>query len=144
MELRELMALHHFKRIPLKRLATGHYKMTAKVNNTKGDFILDTGASSTCIAISHASLFNLTYETSPVKAAGAGASGLETHLSNNNTLAIRDLNIKNFTCILFNLTHINNALMEAKELPVHGIIGADLLKKYRAVIDYGRNCMYIK
>ena len=28
--------------------------------------------------------------------------------------------------------------------PVDGIIGADILKKYRAVIDYGRNCFYLK
>lgn len=144
MELRELMALQDFKRIPLKRLATGHYKLTATINNSKGDFILDTGASSTCVAFSYASLFNLNYEISPIKAAGAGATGMETHLSNNNTLAIQDQIFKNFTCILFDLTHVNTALIEANESPIHGIIGADLLKKYRAVIDYGRNCMYIK
>jgi hypothetical protein len=79
-----------------------------------------------------------------VKAAGAGASGMDTHISKNNTLLIRDRNFKNFTLIIFDLTHVNNALMEVQEPPIHGIFGADLLKKCRAVIDYGRNCMYIK
>ncbi|EDM45603.1 hypothetical protein SCB49_07337 [unidentified eubacterium SCB49] len=144
MELRELMTLQNFKRIPLKKLATGHYKLTAKLNGAKGDFIVDTGASNTCVAISQAPIFNLIHESSLVKAAGAGASGMDTQLSNNNTLTIKDRSFKKFSCILFDLTHVNEALKEAKELPIHGIIGADLLKKSRAVIDYGRNCMYIK
>ena len=144
MELRELMAMQHFIRIPLKKLATGHYKITAKLNNISGDFIIDTGASSTCVAITKAPFFNLTHKYSDVKAAGAGASGMETQISQNNTLKIKVRNFRNFACILFDLTHVNNALIEVKEPPIHGIIGADLLKRCRAVIDYGRNCMYIK
>ncbi len=144
MELRELMEAQDFIRIPLKKLATGHYKMTAKLNDTYGDFIVDTGASSTCVAILQATTFNLLFKISEVKAAGAGATGMETHLSQNNILKIKDRKIKNFSCILFDLSHVNKALTEVNESPIHGIIGADLLKKCRAVIDYGRNCMYIK
>lgn len=144
MELRELMTAQNFSRIPLKKLATGHYKITAKINNKKGDFIIDTGASSTCIAISQAPIFNLSHKNSPVKASGAGASGMETHLSENNMLIIKNRILNNFTFILFDLTHVNQALIEVNELPIQGIIGADLLKKLRTVIDYGRNCMYIK
>ncbi len=139
-----MMTSKKFTRIPLKRLATGHYKTTAKINNTKGDFIIDTGASSTCVAYSFASLFNLELEPSEIKAAGAGASGMETHLSKENDLIIKDQIVPNFTLVLFDLTHVNNALIEVNESPIHGIFGADLLKKCRAVIDYGRNCMYIK
>lgn len=144
MELRELMVSKNYSRIPLKKLATGHYKITAKINNKKGDFIIDTGASSTCVAISQASFFELSHEVSPVKASGAGATGMETYLSNNNSFIIKDRSLVNFAFILFDLTHVNNALSEVKEAPVDGIIGADLLKKCRTVIDYGRNCMYIK
>lgn len=144
MELRELMAVKNYSRIPLKKLATGHYKITAKINTKKGDFIIDTGASSTCVAITQASFFNLKHKTSPIKASGAGATGMETHLSNNNILVIKHLKLKDFRFILFDLTHINSALVEANETSIHGIIGADFLKKCRAVIDYGRNCMYIK
>ena len=144
MELRELMAMQNFIRVPLKKLATGHYKISAKINNSKGEFIIDTGASSTCVAFSSATLFNLSHQESSVKAAGAGATGMKTHLSKNNNLNIRDRHFKNFAIIIFDLTHVNSALMEVNEIPIHGIFGADLLKQCRAVIDYGRNCMYIK
>jgi hypothetical protein len=46
--------------------------------------------------------------------------------------------------VLFDLSHVNEALQEVNEAPVHGIIGADFLKATRAVIDYGRNCVYVK
>ena len=35
------------------------------------------------------------------------------------------------------------ALQQTNEAPVHGILGADFLKRTRSVIDYGRNCLYI-
>lgn len=144
MELRELMASKNYTRIPLKKLATGHYKISAKINAVAGDFIVDTGASSTCVALSYASLFNLKHKISPVKAAGAGASGMDTYLSTKNSFIVNNKLIKNIPLILFDLSHVNNALTEVNEPIIHGIIGADLLKKCRAIIDYGRNCMYFK
>jgi hypothetical protein len=45
--------------------------------------------------------------------------------------------------ILMDLSHVNEALKETNELPIHGIIGADFLKQTRAIIDYGKNCFYI-
>jgi len=46
--------------------------------------------------------------------------------------------------IIFDLSHINSALHQVDENEIHGILGADLLKRLRAVIDYGRNCLYIR
>ncbi|NNL61846.1 MAG: acid protease, partial [Flavobacteriaceae bacterium] len=38
----------------------------------------------------------------------------------------------------------NTALVNHESEPVDGIIGADILKKGRAVIDYGKNYLYLK
>jgi hypothetical protein len=46
--------------------------------------------------------------------------------------------------VLFDLSHVNEALLQVEEEHIHGIIGADFLKRTRAVIDYGRNCLYVK
>ena len=46
--------------------------------------------------------------------------------------------------VIFDLSHVNEALQQAEEISIHGIIGADFLKQTRAVIDYGRNCFYVK
>ena len=142
-QLRNFLVQKGFYRITLKRLKSGHYTFKAKVNNISGVFILDTGASNSCIGFIYDSYFNLNNEESEIKAAGAGALNMETALAKNNLLVIGDWKLKKMDFILMDLSHVNEALKEANELPVHGIIGADFLKQTRAVIDYGKNCFYI-
>ncbi len=144
MQLRKFMELEGFYRIPLQRLITGHYLFTAKINGTKGEFILDTGASTSCVDLLSSSHFSLISEESMIKAAGAGATNMETMFSPKNEFAIKKWKLKNMDFVLFDLSHVNEALKQADENAIHGIIGADFLKKRRAVIDYGRNCFYVK
>jgi len=143
-ELRNLLEDKGFYRIPLKRLKSGHYKFSAKINSILGDFILDTGASTSCIELTHVSYFFLKSEASSVKAAGAGAINMETKLARDNSIFIGEWKISKMDFVLFDLSHVNEALQQAEENPIHGIIGADFLKRTRAVIDYGRNCFYVK
>lgn len=143
-ELRTLLEAKGFFRVPLKKLKTGHYKLTARINGMQANLILDTGASSSCIGFKSASLFHLKTEKSEIKAAGAGAIDMETLLSKMNTIKLGQKKIIGVEFVLFDLGHVNEALQQANETSVHGILGADLLKSMRAVIDYGRNSMYIK
>ncbi|MAZ73535.1 MAG: acid protease [Flavobacteriaceae bacterium] len=142
--LRTLLIETGFYRIPLTKIATGHYKFTAKINSVNGSFILDTGASTSCIGIDRISHFSLLNEDSEIKAAGAGAINMETQMARNNTFSVKKLQLSTTSFVLFDLSHVNEALAQADEKPIDGIIGADVLKKYRAVIDYGRNCFYLK
>ena len=142
-ELRALLESKTFTRIPLKKLASGHYQLEARVNGVKGFFILDTGASTSCIGLGSISHFKLNAEDSEIKAAGAGSTNMETRLTQGNALKLGKRLVSNTSFILFDLLHINKALALVEEGPIHGIIGADMLKKLRAVIDYGRNALYI-
>ncbi len=144
MQLRKFIEAHGFFRIPLKKLITGHYLFSAKINGVNGNFILDTGASTSCIGFTESERFLLVSEDSLIKAAGAGATNMETMLSRNNTFAIKEWEISDMDFVLFDLSHVNEALRQVDEKSVHGIIGADFLKHHRAVIDYGRNCFYVK
>lgn len=144
MQLRKFMESEGFYRIPLQRLATGHYLFSAKINGISGDFILDTGASTSCVDLLSSAHFSLISEESMIKAAGAGAINMETMLSRKNEFTIKKWKLKNMDFVLFDLSHVNAALSQAEENAIHGIIGADYLKKHRAVIDYGRNCFYVK
>lgn len=143
MSLRKFLENKGFYRIPLKKIATGHYGITATINSISGEFILDTGASTSCIGFASVSHFNLISEDSEIKAAGAGAINMETRIARKNTLTIGTWNLSSIDFILFDLSHVNEALQQANQQEVHGIIGADFLKKHRAVIDYGRNCVYV-
>ncbi len=142
--LRTLLEGNGFHRVPLKKLVTGHYKLVARINAVRGNFILDTGASNSCIGFDSIAYFSLDTEESSVKAAGAGAINMKTKLTRKNTLSINSKTFPPIDIVLFDLSHVNEALNQADEDPVHGIIGADFLKSSRAVIDYGRNCLYVK
>ncbi|MRT15641.1 acid protease [Vitellibacter sp. q18] len=144
MQLRKFLESDGFYRIPLKKLATGHYLFSAKINGILGQFILDTGASTSCVGFLEGSHFGLISEESLIKAAGAGAINMKTMISRKNEFTIKNWSLKNMDLVLFDLTHVNQALSQVDEGPVHGIIGADFLKQHRAVIDYGRNCFYVK
>jgi len=144
MQLRTFLEGEHFYRIPLKKLATGHYKVSAHVNGIPGIFILDTGASTSCIGFDEITYFSMESEESEIKAAGAGAINMETKITRKNKITIGNWKSNSMDFVVFDLSHVNQALEQAEEASVNGIIGADFLKHFRAVIDYGRNCLYLK
>ncbi|WP_229741260.1 retropepsin-like aspartic protease family protein [Planktosalinus lacus] len=138
------MESKNFQRVSLKKINSNHFELKAKVNGVKGNFILDTGASNSCIGSDSIAHFNLDVAESEVKAAGAGATNMFTQIAEGYTLDIGDWRQKKADFVVFDLQHVNEALQTANADAVNGIIGADVLKKSRAVIDYGRNCLYLK
>ena len=68
----------------------------------------------------------------------------ETKISKKNKLQIGKWINKSASLVLFDLNHINNALNEREIQKVEGIIGADTLKKGKAIIDYEKNRLYLK
>lgn len=144
MQLRNLLETKGFQRIVLRKMTTGHYTCRAELNTKKGIFIIDTGASSSCIDFEHVGLFNLIQEKSDVIAAGAGDSNMKTALAQNNVFKLKNHKTKNISFVLFDLSHVKKAISMVDPTIIHGILGADYLKKHSAVLDYGRNCMYLK
>jgi predicted aspartyl protease len=142
--LRQFLESKKFKRIPLKKINSNHFEVIARVNDIKGTFILDTGASNSCIGLDSVGHFKLKVEESEIKAAGAGAIGMFTQIAVGYPLKIGEWSIKKVDFVVFDLDHVNKALQIAEADAVNGIIGADVLKESRAVIDYGRNCLYLK
>ena len=130
--------------IALHRIATNHFELKASINGVKGRFILDTGASNSCVDIECAEKFKLKLNDSDTKAAGAGGIGMETKIAHENVLQIKKWKFKNASIVLLDLSHVNTALTEHKADAVDGIIGADILDKGKAVIDYKKKRLYLK
>jgi len=143
-KLQEFLLNASYKKIKLKLTKTNHFEVKASINGVKGLFILDTGASSSCVGFTVSELFNLKVKDSNIKAAGAGAIDMTTQLSVKNTLQIGKWKVKKLKLVLFDLVHVNTALISHNAKPVHGIIGADVLKKGKAVIDYDKKYLYLK
>lgn len=144
MSLKKLLKEKGYKRIELKITKTNHLELVAKINNIEGNFILDTGASSTCVGMESINHFNLLPEDSDVKAAGAGATNMLTQIAQKNLVEIKGWKKKKVDLVLFDLRHVNEALTNHKAEKVHGIIGADILRKGKAIIDYKNKTLYLK
>lgn len=133
-----------YKRIKFKLSKTQHLVIKAKINGIEGRFILDTGASNSCVGFEGIEQFSLSASDSDTKAAGAGGIGMLTQASMKNKLKLGRWGHKNFAIVIFDMSHVNEALRQYKAKPVHGIIGADVLMKGKAIIDYYNHCFYLR
>ena len=132
-----------YSSVKLIFLKTKHYLIEAKVNSITGRFILDTGASNSCICSSLENKFKVISEDSKEKASSANSEMTHTKISKRNIIQIGKWN-SNASLITFDMSHINNALSQKKIDPIDGIVGADILKKSKAILDYKSNKLYLK
>jgi len=142
--LKKVLRKKKYVKIKLKKIKTNHLQLNAKINGVEGKFILDTGASNSCVGLDLIEHFKLISEESEVKAAGAGATDMETQKSVNNTLKIGKWKTDKSNLVLFDLTHVNTALTQHEAEKVDGIIGADVLELGKAFIDYDKKFLYLK
>lgn len=136
------MCLLGFTAVPLRELATGHHLVEAAVNGKKGTFVLDTGAN---ISVVHALLapsFGL-----PEKGAPGGAFGLGGEMKARQvklgSLRVGGVPIRQGTIVTSDLSQIARVLGPASGGTIAGIIGQDVMKEHRAVIDVSAPILYL-
>ena len=129
--------------VKLVFLETKHYLVEAKLNGVKGKFILDTGASNSCICTSLEDKFKVISKESKEKASSANSEMTHTKVSKTNVIQIGKWN-SNVSLITFDMNHINNAFSQKEIDPIDGIIGADILKKSKSILDYKTNKLFLK
>jgi len=143
MSLKKYLTNKKYCSVKLKHTNSSHLEIKAKINGIKGRFILDTGASNSCIGTEEIDKFQLIPEESEHKAAGAGTTEIETKISKNNLVEIGDFKLNDVDLVLIDLSHINAALIKQKAGEVQGIIGADILMETSAIIDYKKKKLYL-
>ena len=124
-------------------LKTKHYLIEAKINGINGKFILDSGASNSCVCITQENKFKLETKKSKISASSATSEMSNTSISKKNLVSISKWE-NTIDLVTFNMSHINKTFNEKEIESVDGIIGADLLKKSKAVLDYKSNKLCLK
>tara|TARA_X000000950_G_C13828672_1_gene625129 strand:- start:170 stop:568 length:399 start_codon:yes stop_codon:yes gene_type:complete len=119
--------------IKIKILDSNHILINCKINNVNGNFILDSGASNSCINIKEAKKFKLEFKNSNEKASSVNSKIDQIFYSKNNILEIYPIKKNNFEIIVFDMTNVTNSL---KKYEIDGIIGGDLLVEFNAIINY--------
>ena len=133
-----------YVRIPLTKTQSGHYICDVILNGVLGKFIVDTGASHTCVSLEKEAFFSLTTTDAEQQATSASSNEMHTRQSNNNHLQLGKWERSKQELILFDMTTVNSALAQFDETPVEGILGADVLHAAKAVLDYRRSGLYLK
>jgi predicted aspartyl protease len=108
--------------------------------------VLDTGASKT--AFDRTALFEAN-ETTDILASdrlstGLGTNSMESFTAIISGMFIGDLRIADFEVAVLDLSTINLAYNQMGHPQVLGVLGGDILMKYKAVIDYGKQVMKLK
>ena len=132
--------------IPIMENISGHLLVEAQVNGVAGLFIVDTGAGGTVVDLARAEELNLNHEkdNTTFTGAGAGGQGLEVCPSLGNTIEIGNYIRRDFTISLMSLLHVSESLTKlGAEEEITGVIGVDLLKPAKAIIDYSRMMLYL-
>ncbi len=124
--------------IPLQFTESQHLICRLYINNNEGLFLIDTGASNSCIDHEKASDFDLIPEGDSLPMTAASETQLTARGSQKSILGTQEQSIMEISFMLIDLQTINDALEKQYCLPIDGIIGADVLQENNAIVDYGR------
>lgn len=142
-ELKDFLESKKYKKVKFKILKTQHLVVKAKVNGASGLFILDTGASNTCLGFESIEKFDLKPEKSTTKAASASSADMYTKVAKGNKVQLSTWKTTDFNLVIFDLSHVNQVLSTYGVDSIDGIIGADILLKGKAIIDYTNHYLYL-
>jgi hypothetical protein len=117
-----------------------HLFLNLKVNGVKCRFLLDTGASKTVLDKKYfeEKIGKKNMKTVKQETTGLHSSTTESHFGNVKTIEIGHHTVKNYRIAAVDLSHVNQVYRMAKKPKISGILGSDLMLKYKMIVDYGQ------
>ncbi|MDB4113200.1 retroviral-like aspartic protease family protein [Flavobacteriaceae bacterium] len=130
--------------IPLKFTNSKHLICQLFLNGVEGNFLIDTGASNSCLDNTLTTKFSVIQEGDELPLTSAGNEKLNAMGSQKSSLGIASKALASIPFMLIDMETINAALVEQGDEKIDGIIGADFLHKKKASIDYDQSCLVLK
>lgn len=123
-----------------------HPVIDISIFNKPSSLVLDTGASKTAFDLSMLlqAEENTIITGSDRLSTGLGTNTMESSTAKITQLYIDDLLIDEFEVAVLDLSTINVAYRQLGHPEVLGVLGGDILMKYKAVIDYGKQQLILK
>lgn len=115
-----------------------HIKLKVLINGKVANLILDTGASRTVFDKNtiHEFVPELDLMEHESTTSGVGSNELQSFSTIMKKFEIGNLLIRRYHCAVIDLTHVNMAYEMVGRPAVHGVLGGDILRKYKAKINY--------
>ncbi len=115
-----------------------HVMVKGMIHGKEANFLIDTGASRSVFDPKTIATFinNVTFEKKEGMTAGVGSSDLESATFNIDVFSIGEMEIHDYEAVALDLENIHE-MYDKLGLPrIDGILGGDLLKRHKAVINY--------
>jgi clan AA aspartic protease (TIGR02281 family) len=129
--------------VPFTVTRVKHIVIQARVNEEDVILVVDTGASRTCIAESSVARLGLVSGRIE-KTADLSLPKKTAALSNLESLEIGALRMENVEAWIVDFSYINMIVQLKGEESCDGLLGADILLRKSAVIDYKCRKLYLK
>lgn len=115
-----------------------HIMVKGMIHGKEANFLIDTGASRSVFDPKTISNFidDIQFEKKEGLTAGVGSSDLESATFKIDAFSLGELEIADYEAVALDLENIHEMYDKLKLPHIDGIIGGDLLKKYKAVINY--------
>lgn len=115
-----------------------HLKIKARINGTEASFILDTGASQTAFDLHFVKLIipENKIEVTEQVSSGLGTNNMLSYEVLIDSFQIGEHNFENYNVAVLDLSHVNNTYQKLGIDDIHGVLGNDILYKFKALIDY--------
>ena len=129
--------------VPFNRERTGHITVIARLSGKPVRFLVDTGAGATCIHSGLIEKYKLNLTAKEKKGGGVGTSTMKMTTVASHNLSLEGVDLSSFKLIALDLTHVVAGLAKAKVEAIVGVLGADVLHRKSAVIDYARSIILL-
>jgi len=136
-------AVRPFVLIPIVREKSHHITVVARLAGRPARFIIDTGAGATIVDSHAAARYKLKLSPGARKGGGVGSVVMQMNHVAKHDLSLLNLDLSDTRLLTLDLSHVNAGLKRARVQPVVGVLGADVLWRRNAVIDYSRGVMLL-
>ncbi|MGC6421191.1 MAG: hypothetical protein ACON47_05705 [Flavobacteriaceae bacterium] len=131
--------------IPIQFLPTEHICCQLLLNDKPVFLLIDTGATNSCIAFSRYEFYSMKLQEESIEAAGAGLEKLKAQKTEKAVLRTQcTAVIQKFSWMVLDLAPINTSLEKNEAPAIDGILGADVLRKRKACIDYDKDLLTLQ
>lgn len=136
------LCLLGFKPVRLREVRSGHHVVEARVNGRPAAFVLDTGANVTVVHAPFAAQLGISGPGAAGQAVGLGGAR-QAQRVRLEELRVGNVPIRKPFVVRADLAQVVGPLSQLAGRPIHGVIGQDVMKEHRAVIDVARPVLYL-
>ncbi len=133
-----------YRRVPMHESDGYNLYVDGSVNGRAAKLMVDTGAFATLLHSRFVHGMKIPLRNTAFRSSGVNLKERGVKVANITRLSIGPMEMRSSTVGVINLEGlIHGGLLDASP-PVAGLLGAEMLQRYHAIIDFGTNSLYLK